>query len=1155
MSPRLWTLKSRRRLLAFVIFSAVTGACFTLVAYGFLRSSYVQKRIIASIRQPLAELGVEVKFDDFEVDVFAGFNFVNLRLKIDTPPRAKVDVAIKQARLSYGFWALIRQKLELSGATFKGLEGSISLDLPKSQRDQKAEALTLEALVNMIKSPSFTVSIPNVDISDIKLHVALTQGANSTEIDIKETEISSQVSLIPNLFKFKIKASLVASGQHSMSSLSDTTPQSSDTTKIAFKKVSLQPDFLFEIQTAQNQFNLNLQLNKSQLLLDGVSLLSESGLDKNMLHLNLKNLSSRQDLKVMRSGAVNTADGWTALLRGLGTQGQLSLSASGLGIEQKVTAAKKTSSITTNLDQLKLSEKWDFELDNNTDFDRHNWTLDQRVELKNLSAFLSDSGKLSLQEAMLTTVSKVKQGAGDVDFRLGLEKLQHPSLSAPASLEQSGQANLNVPGKAFGVDLITKLNGRKILGVLVSTKDTGSDLDCQLKFATSAPQSIAEVIPASAALGKLGWPEASGTLKLNILHSEPLNQFNMDNWHQLQSSLKSDVLIKPSIPTNPAEQLSFRSAKLTADVSLSKRTPSQKTNKLLAALNMNVDELGHPLLATLTSIHSQNDVNAELGRETSGVFEHKTSTNGDPLITMTTKWTDKPGQMNLSHELLAKASQKLIASLRNPGPLASIGDVTIKSNHKLEVNHRENSVLGINSKNFKSVSAVADLSQVLDQKPDDNGKTLFLVKKPLKIQSLAKLNSGSFDLKTTVDASALAYGKLATVSGVKGDLGTKLNDIREPTKADLDINFAVKTVEFLTTSQGPAAFDRSLKDLTFRAGAALDDDVIAIETLEGGLKDGTIRVSGQGEFKTAGSGQLDGQISSKLLDEKSVISGSGQFLAPFKIILFDKERLSFEANPSFENFSVVVGDFAAKNVNGTITVLEELKLEKDGKIGFLYLKSQNPFARVDYENVEPYVEEKSQLTFDQVSWKHIVVGPMVQSFEIRQNLVLLNDLKMDLLDGSMVGRFYLDLHPSRLRTGFLGRFSGIKPELLKAPDRRSAPKDWAPLAGRMAIDFDMRKRLAAGRMDFTQIGKRQLLSLLDALDPDFKDTQVALARNGLRVAYPRAVGIDMDHGLMDLKIALDGAVSSDVAVRSLPLSALINSQAGEALSTIETMIN
>jgi hypothetical protein len=47
----------------------------------------------------------------------------------------------------------------------------------------------------------------------------------------------------------------------------------------------------------------------------------------------------------------------------------------------------------------------------------------------------------------------------------------------------------------------------------------------------------------------------------------------------------------------------------------------------------------------------------------------------------------------------------------------------------------------------------------------------------------------------------------------------------------------------------------------------------------------------------------------------------------------------------------------------------------------------------------------------------------------------------------------------------------------------------------------------------------------------------------------------MDHGLMDLAIDLDGALSQTVGVRSLPLSGLINAQAGEVLSDLESMLN
>lgn len=1155
MSPRLWTLKSKRRLLAFVIFTGVIGSCFLLAAYGFLRSSYVQKRIIASIRQPLADLGVEVKFDDFEVDVFAGFNFVNLRLKIDTPPRAIVDVAIKQARLSYGFWALLRQKLELSSATFNGLDGSIALQLPASKKTETAEQLTLEALVKLIKNPSFRVSIPSVDISDIKLHLTLTQGGNITDVEIKETEISAQAFLNPDQLKFKIKASVVASGKHSISTPAEAPEQRPSTTTLAFKKFSLQPDLLLDLNTTDDRFDLDFQLDKSNLELEGLSLSSESGVNTDKLDLNTKKLSSEQRIKLARTGSVNSADGWATLLPGLTSEGDLAISGAGLSFEQSQIIDKKISSLTSALDQLKINKTWTLELDKNGESNRHNWSFDQTAELRNVNASLADATKLALQTVTLKTNSKVKLGVGNLDYLIGLDKVQHPLFTNAVSFEQTGTTKLNAEKQSIELNMLTKLNSKKILNLALITNDLDSKLKAQLKLSTMTPQALVDVIPSSKGLAKLGWPEANGTVDLSIDHPEPWSRFKAENWHQLDSILKGEFSVKPSAPNMSPDQISFQSVKLATDMSLAKRGPQEKTNKLVSKLNLHIDAASHPSLASVISIKSQNDFSADIGKDSRGKIKHSTTANGEILLDMNANWSDKPGVFSLDHSMIATAKQKLIKTLRSPGPLVAIGDLSLKGDHKIEVKHRENSIMSVNATSLKNLTASANLTETIDQKPEETGKTIYLVKKPLRVQSNASLNLGSFDLKATIDGASLAYGKLATVSGMRGDVGATIDNIREPGKANVSASFNVKEIEFLEPNKTTANFDRSLRDLNLTAKAALNEDALAISTVEGGLKDGTIRFNGQGEFKTSGSGQLDGQISSSLIDNNAVIAGSGQFRSPFKFILFDRERLSFEATPSFENFNIAVGDFAAKNVNGTITVLEELKLEKDGKIGFLYLKSQNPFARVDYENVEPYVEEKSQLTFDQLSWKHIVLGPMVQSFEIRQNLVLLNDLKMDLLDGSMVGRFYLDLHPSRLRTGFLGRFSGLKPELLKAPDRRSQPKDWASLAGRMAVDFDMRKRLAAGRMDFTQIGKRQLLSLLDAMDPDFKDTQIAVARSGLRIAYPRAVGINMDHGLMDLRIDLDGAISNNVAVRSLPLSALINSQAGEALTTIETMIN
>jgi hypothetical protein len=178
----------------------------------------------------------------------------------------------------------------------------------------------------------------------------------------------------------------------------------------------------------------------------------------------------------------------------------------------------------------------------------------------------------------------------------------------------------------------------------------------------------------------------------------------------------------------------------------------------------------------------------------------------------------------------------------------------------------------------------------------------------------------------------------------------------------------------------------------------------------------------------------------------------------------------------------------------------------------------------------------------------------MQNFEVRQNLILLNELRIDLLQGSALGRYYLDLHPDRLQLGFLGRFSGIQAELLREPQKRLPSKDWAPLSGRMAVNFDIRKRLATGRLDLTEIGQRQLMSLIDVLDPEYKDEQMVMARRALRVSYPQGVAISMEQGLMDMGINLGGVVSKDIFIRSIPLTGLINAKAGEALQQIEKLL-
>jgi hypothetical protein len=503
----------------------------------------------------------------------------------------------------------------------------------------------------------------------------------------------------------------------------------------------------------------------------------------------------------------------------------------------------------------------------------------------------------------------------------------------------------------------------------------------------------------------------------------------MSDWPQLESTLQASLNILPSSNGEQKTSPSFKSAQAKIDISLVKREPGKNHNKFESEITTEVADISGPAFTAPSAIASKTVITANVGQESKGEIHHITTADSESLITMNAKWVDKIRLFTADHDLDIRIPVKFIEKLREPGFLAAIGKLSLKSKSALEVNHTKSSIIRMKKNDLSQTTAKADFTQSIEQKNELSMPATISIKRPIKAQSTAILDHGGLAVRSQIDGSALVYGKIAEVSGMTGTIVANLNNIEEPTRAFFDASFGIKAITFLATNK--PGFDRSLRDLSLNAKSSLNGETITVSSIEGGLKDGTIRLQGNGEFKLSGSGQFDGQITSRLLQENAVISGSGQFKSPVKLILFDRQRLSFEAKPAFENFSIKTGEFAAKNVNGEVTILEELQVDKTGKIGFLYLKTQNPFARVDYENVEPYLENKSRLMFDEISWKHIVVGPMIQSFELRQNLVLLNDLKIDLLDGSMVGRFYLDLHPSRLRTGFLGRFSGIKPELLK----------------------------------------------------------------------------------------------------------------------------
>ena len=1150
-----WLKISRRRFVAVALTTTLAATVLLLITFLFLKSPIVQRKIIASIREPLARAGVQLELDQLSVDIFAGFNLVNLKLKIDHPPSLSANLSVQRARLKYKFWELLTQRLELSKATFQGIHGQISLTLPETEATD-APPMTLKQALSLLRNPPVTISIPAVEISDVKLDLKLSQGTKTTQLDISESDVSATFKLLPRELEIRLQASLDAGATiRNQPQKTGNAGNNSNAVSIDLKKIKLKPDLTISVLTPNDNLNLNAEIKPTPVTLIGLSTSFKDSTNSS-LEIDLESLATTPGLKLEKSGSVSPDLNWSDLISAVKTSGEIPLTLKGFKLQKQDRSAGKSEKTKLSLDSFKTSSDWAINLTRHIRDLKHDWKIKHETSLKNLKFSIPGLDAASISGLTLTAGTNSQDGKGTARVDIGLEHANAKILQKTVSGQQDASVQFDLPSGNWSGKSQTSVNGSKILTWAGESKEEGNLLDHHSKLTLAISSAISNLHDGLKPLGHLGWPEIRTELKAQISHPQPWSEFKIEDWPKLDIHLQAESSVYPTAPQQQDQKIIFKSLNFATSAKIPVRPANHPESEVTVEAKVQVDELDSSALNHPVTITSNNTAKFRISEQIQGTMSHSSQVNNMKLMTMEASVKDTPRVLILDHSVVAELTPKIVQLFKKTGSIPTFGALKLTGEHHIKIDHPGNSVT--DTKNLKAEKIIldAELTHSLTQNVTSEKDTEIVLKKPIALKTTVDLKKSALSTKTILDNTSVSLRGKASATDLQGALTSAVDNISAINTAAMNAEFGVKSIEVFEELLPGKTLDRFLHDLNFKLRAQLTNKTdIKVDTIEGGLENEMIRFKGRGEFHTSGRGQIDGEISSRLIEKESVIAGSGQFKAPVKIILFDKQRLSVEATPTFDSFTLHSGDFSVVNVNGTIKILEELNLDGDGKIGFLYLKSQNPFARVDYETVEPYVEDRALLSFDKLNWKHITVGPMVQSFEIRQNLILLNDLKMDLLDGSILGRFYADLHPSRLKTGFLGRFSGLHPELLKPPARRSNPSDWAVLGGRMALDFDIRKRLATGRMDFTSIGKRQLISILDALDPDFKDDQIALARQGLRIAYPRTVGVMMDHGMMDLNVSLGGALREDISVRSLPLSGLINSNVGETLGKIESIIN
>ncbi|WP_141733653.1 hypothetical protein [Oligoflexus tunisiensis] len=1109
-------------------------------AWLVLRSPDVQQKILASLKEPLQEAGVTLDAQSLALDVFAGVNLQNLQVKIDRPPTIQADLTLARLRLGYSFWALLKRRLEISEVLVEGLRGDVKLVLADEEKPEEPSQ-GLRPLIDLIKSPPVQLDGPSLIVRDNQLNLHLTQGSKIINAQLKKADIDASVALKPEMLD--LAAQIAMDVQIAFEQNDPSVGSVKLNTSIA-----MEPEIELAVRAPGEEFNWDFELKQLDLLLKKTSL-QRTGSDGSQLDLAFAQLHVTPELTAKRQGTIPEEPQVADILFPLTSEGQLKIVLDQANIDQRQAAQKLLASAS-----LTNENSWKISVLSSTPGKDQSWDITEDLKVTQLKATQNGKTLASTKGLTLTLESQAEQGEGKAEMNLKIQPLTSQFLAAPLAWRQDLNIGFNLVNHAGRLTGEGHANGEKILQLSGEGKDQNGMLQSKLQVKLEPHPSLKPIHAGLAQLDQLGWPALDLSINQHLLHPMPLTDITKDNWQQLTitNSLSLDIRQQRSSAKNLVR---FKKARVTSELNLPAREDQASASPLDWTVKVHAEGLRHSALRKPIEVQQDLTVKAEVGDRISGQLQGRTQIDQHRLVDIDMDWQDKKGELTSRSTVRVAADPSLQKIVEAAKALDELGGVRVSSQHQISLVHGYDRLQDIKGLNLNRIKADLQLTQSLEQTPVGAAKRRISWAVPLRLESRIKVEKGRGELLTRLTEPTITAKDLARVHNLRTLIKASVQNLEKPDNGEVKLMVDADSIELLKEIPEQEHIQKLLKKfkVVFH-GNLQNKDLFTIKTLFVGLHDALFQFKGRGEFRLNSQGYFNATMDSQIGSVTDApVQGTGRLQVPIKLVLFDKTRISLDAEPRFQNFSVQYGDIAIKNVNGGVYIHEELQLQ-DGQIGFLYLNTMNPFARVDYESLEPYVSERPQLTIAQIRFKHIVAGPFIQNFEVQQNLIMLNELRIDLLQGSALGRYYLDLHPDRLQLGFLGRFSGIQAELLREPSQRLPPKDWAPLSGRMAVNFDIRKRLATGRLDLTEIGQQQLRSLLDVLDPEYKDEQMVMARRALRVSYPQGVAISMEQGLMDMNINLGGVISKDIFLRSIPLTGLINAKAGEALQKIEKLL-
>lgn len=1107
-----------------------------VAVYFALNSSLVKKLVWPQVQPILAEQGFAADIDDLRLSLFSRFYLKNLQIQQLASDENKVASAndptvncgnfrlsLDEVEVNYALWPLItKQHLEVSQLKVSDLtaEGCLLLDLNAETPEKEPEAteeLDLEAslnqLVSLLNNPPLSFNLKELSLSNINF-------------DLEVKEVNQQ---------------LAASWQG---------------------KFELNGKATWQAETITAQLTSNLT-SYQQLT---VEVNNQAVVNEVDSHLNL----STQPEAAINLDLVIAKQGETWQLEVEPTSSRFSLIDTQLTLEESSfeensKQAAETLAISLPSYQLNLIPSYANQ--------RLEVQLNQQISQLVLKQNQQTEVELAAVEINLTNLLEISPDFTYFNqltsqLTLAITGLASEHSYQPLNFNQQLNLQLQPQAEKLNLTASSQLNQLQLVQLEASLANQSlqpnqksQQLNLNYQLAVNLPLELAEVLtePALAELpGNLSF-STQGTSQLahGLPSLEELLGVLAEDFNKLTGKFNHASNFNLEL-TQPTGDLQLEGP-LIGSLSLATDLPSYNPSVKLQLASQGVM---HPPLAKALPLEANLEAQLDKGL-TQLTSKLKLALANQPSVNLQLDITDNQQQLNLASQLDTNLPASLASYLPDLQPLAELG--SFKANHQLtsQLHHPYTNAqeLAASELNLNRLKFKLDQQLTLNQQPAKKAEVKLAG--PLSLNQQLNWQASGANTQAKLLIAGLEVPETLTSKNLAINLKAKANHGLEPSAASWQLTSqadeltvyedgqALNALEALPLqSHGKLAFNQQTQEVDIKE-AVIQLGELFYQQLSGIAK---LANPEEPSLQLSGVTQLTPNENSHLLKAFNV-TAAGKLNFPWQLLVEEGKHLAFSGEPSFTNFNLSTPEVELTNLNAQLKLNEELSLGANNKLRFRYLLTPEAFERVDFSQIEPFLNPTGNFSFSQLTVKEeganlVSLGPLEAKLALEQNLVELPYFSLVALDGNLAGQFYFDLNPQGWRLGLLSRITQLDLRQLlansantKTSNKNNSSKH-APVSARTAVEFDFNQRLLTGRIDITDINRPQLLQLLELVDPEYTDPQINQVRTALRFAHPQWLSVQMQNGLMNLDFGLS-LFSQPLRAHGLPLSPIIE-RFGEA---------